>query len=457
MKSQPTNAARWRARLWPALLWAAAAWLLGLPLVRPHGPFLWGHYRFLDLYLGLPVALAAVFVTLVRLRPPDERRPLALRLTALWLSVVVFALLLDVAYALFVVGAWRADYWLDQAHISRRFSAPDAELGFVRKPGVAWRGRLAEDDRSVEYRTDGHGFRNPPGKTAADVVFIGDSFTEAAQVAEGETFVERAAQAAGLTAANLGRGAYGPQQELIVLKRYGLAYQPRAVAWQIFEGNDVNDADNFARWQRQPPPPVSLARRYAENSLLQLLLAGTRAAEQRATPVTMRLSGGEERRIALRYRYEPGQPAAYPLGFDEMTRAVAEGYRLCRSQGVQMAVVFVPIMARVMEPWLKFESREAHERWLAGGRTAQASDTAHRLAAFCAENGVPFLDTFPALRRRAEIDNRDVYIPVDEHLDRAGHEAVAQTVAAWLNEKLRDTHRARPAAQAAALESPIKP
>jgi hypothetical protein len=452
MKYPPMNEARWRGRLWPALLWAAAAWLLGLPLVRPHGPFLWGHYRFLDLYLGLPVALAAVFTALVRLRPRDERRPLALRLAALWLSAVVFALLLDVAYALFVAGAWRADYWLDQAHISRRFSAPDAELGFVRKPGVVWRGRLAEDERSVEYRTDGHGFRNPPDRQSADVVFIGDSFTEAAQVAEDETFAERAARETGLTAANLGRGAYGPQQELIVLKRYGLAYKPRAVVWQIFEGNDVSDAENFARWRERPPPPVSLARRYAENSLLQILLAGTRAAEQRPTPVTMRFSGGEERRIALRYRYEPGQAAAYPLGFAEMTRAIAEGYRLCRSEGVEMAVVFVPIMARVMEPWLKFEGREAQERWLAGGRTAQAADTAHRLAAFCAANGVTFLDTFPALRRRAEADNRDVYIPVDEHLDQAGHEAVARTVVVWL----RETQRAQPA-RAAASESPDKP
>jgi lysophospholipase L1-like esterase len=457
MKYRPMNAARWRAWLWPALLWAAAAWLLGLPLVRPHGPFLWGHYRFLDLYLGLPVALAAVLVTLVRLRPPESRRPLALRLAALWLSVVVFAVLFDAAYAIFVVGAWRADYWLDQAHIPRLFSAPDAELGFVRKPGVVWRGRLAEDERSVEYRTDENGFRNPPGRKNADVVFIGDSFTEAAQVAAADTFVERTEKETGLTVANLGRGAYGPQQELTVLKRYGLAYQPRAVVWQIFEGNDLSDADNFARWKRQPEPPLSLARRYSENSLLQVLLAGTRAVEPRATPVTMRFGGGEERKIALRYRYEPGQAEAYPLGFAEMTQAIAEGHRLCQARGIKMVVLFVPIMARVMEPWLKFESREAHERWLAGGRTAQTSDAAHRLAAFCAENAVPFLDTFPALRRRAEADNRDVYIPADEHLDRAGHEAVAQAVAAWLDEKLRDAPHAQPAVQAAAIESPTKP
>ena len=62
-----------------------------------------------------------------------------------------------------------------------------------------------------------------PGSEQADIVFIGDSFTEAASVAEEDTFVRRVAKASGLKAVNLGRGAYGPQQELIVLKRYGLA------------------------------------------------------------------------------------------------------------------------------------------------------------------------------------------------------------------------------------------
>jgi hypothetical protein len=48
---------------------------------------------------------------------------------------------------------------------------------------------------------------------------------------------------------NLGRGAYGPQQELIVLKRYGLAYRPRVVIWQLFEGNDLADARQFSEWK----------------------------------------------------------------------------------------------------------------------------------------------------------------------------------------------------------------
>jgi lysophospholipase L1-like esterase len=62
-------------------------------------------------------------------------------------------------------------------------------------------------------------------------------------------------------------------------------------------------------------------------------------------------------------------------------------------------------------------------------------DTASQLSAFCEQNGIPFLDTFPAFRQRAESDNRGLYIPVDEHLDTEGHEVVAQAVTQWLAAK----------------------
>ena len=429
-------AARWRAWLWPGLLWAATVALLGLPLLRPHGPFLWGYYSFRDIYLGGPIALAAIFATLVKLKSESQRRLLALRLTALWLSIVGMALVMDIVYALFVVGAWKGDYWLDQAHITRRYSAPDAELGFVRKPNITWRGRLPGDERQVDYRTDERGFRNPPGLTRADLVFIGDSFTEAAQVAEAESFAARVAAETGWRAANLGRGAYGPQQELIVLRRYGLGYQPRAVVWQIFEGNDLDDAKNFACWRQQSPaPPLSLRQRYLENSLLQLLLAGTRLPNEGNKFASLKFHDSTQHALRLRYRYIPRQPAEAALGFAETKQALAEGQQMCRTQGVELLVVYVPVMARVMEPWLTFDGPATRARILPEGGINQPSDFGHQLAVFCAQSGIAFLDTFPALRQCAEMDNRGLYIPSDEHLDAQGHVVVAQAIVKWLAEK----------------------
>ncbi|HYE74890.1 MAG TPA: hypothetical protein VEF04_16235 [Blastocatellia bacterium] len=430
--------AKWRVWVWPILFWAATALLLGLPLIKPHGPFLWGHYKFADIYLGGPLLFAALLSTAVSLKSEESRRLLALRLTVLWLSVVVFAVLFDVIYALFVVGAWRADYWLDQAHIARRFAKADQELGFVRKPNLKWRGILNEDEREVEYNTDEHGFRNQSGLSHAEIVFLGDSYTEAAQVTESQTFVQRVAQLTGQSTVNLGRGAYGPQQELIVLKRYGLAYKPSVVVWQIFEGNDLNDADNFAKWRQNPhQEPLSLAHRYVENSLLQVLLSSTRQEARLKALVTIKFSDQTTRTVPLRYRYEPRQPEMFPVGFAETKQSLAEGQRLCREQGIELLVVYVPIMARVMEPYLTFDNPASREHFLSRSGIDQPTDTGHQLAEFCRQNNIAFLDSFTALRQRAESDNRGLYIPADEHLDVQGQEVIAQAITAWLRAKTR--------------------
>jgi len=72
-------------------------------------------------------------------------------------------------------------------------------LGYLRKPHLRLHGwmnltygqPMLWSHRNIEYRSDEHGFRNPLGSRQADVVFIGDSFTEAPQVAEEETFARQ--------------------------------------------------------------------------------------------------------------------------------------------------------------------------------------------------------------------------------------------------------------------------
>jgi GDSL-like Lipase/Acylhydrolase family len=423
----------WRSWIALALLWAASAYLWIWPLWRPRGIWLWEHYRFLDIYLGLPVALVTVCVTLVALMPARLRRPLALRLTAMCMTLIVSALAGDLIYSLVVMDAWRPNFWLDQAHITRRYSIGDPELGFVRKARIRWRrrtpGRTPDAERIVDYRTDEHGFRNPPGVSRADIVFIGDSYTEAGQVEEQETFVQRVAEGTGMTAVNLGRGAYGPQQELIVLERYGLRYQPRVVVWQMFEGNDLNDARTFAKWRRNPQPPTSpLHGRYFENSLLRLLLDGTAWKRSDAHQATLRYHDGLAQQVRIRYPDTPRQTEEKTLGFAETKNAIEAGYRLCQSRGIQLVIIYVPVMVRVMEPWLDFASAADRERYLTGDSLGTLLDFGNQLAAFCRQLGCPYLDLFPALRSRAVTDNRKLYIPIDEHLDIQGHEAVAEAV-----------------------------
>lgn len=420
-----------------ALLWAACAYLLALPLLWPRGPY-WGRYQLAHLVFGLPLGVIALAVSTFAALPARRRRNAAIGAAVALSASAISFLALDVVYTLVFLGAWRPNYWLDRAHIPRRYSLPDNELGFVRKPGVSWRGEL--EGREVFYRTDENGFRNPPGVRSAEIVFIGDSFTEAAQVPEEETFVQRVAAGSGLRAVNLGRGAYGPQQELIVLRRYGLAYNPRVVVWQFFGGNDLSDAQEFARWRGNPHRAgAPLAQRYFNNSLIKLLLRRTFDVPYRgAAPARLRHPGGLEQRVFLRYRRGP---ALVPDGLAETERAIEAGYRLCRSRGIRLLVILVPTTLHALEPYITFDRAADRELFLAvpmaGSRTAFSG----KLAEICGRLGCGFTDTFPALRRAAADGPQRLYIENDEHLDVRGHDAVAGAILEWLRANQNSTSR----------------
>jgi hypothetical protein len=425
---------------WPGwlalmLMWGAFAYTWLVPLFRPRGLYFWGHYQLRDVYVGIPLALVTICASVVMGSPARLHRQMALRMVTLFLTVIVVLFLIDAFYALVFLGAWRSNYYLDLGDMPRRYNAPDKELGFKTIPGLSWQGRKNSDVREVNFRTDENGFRNPRGLRQADIVFIGDSFTEAAEVPEEDTFVQRIARRTGMTAVNLGMGAYGPQQEQIVLERYGLKYNPRVVVWQIFEGNDLGDAQSFVVWKQNPDKAfVSLPGRYLHNSLLNSWLSRTlpNRPEPGTAPATLRYEEGEARKIFVRYPYSPDQPAQKSLGFSETTQAIDAGNRLCNARGIRLLIVFVPSMVRVMAPRLTFDREVDRQRFLPGGLVTDNRDFGTKLAAFCRQINCSYLDLFPLLKHRAGVNARNLYFPTDEHFDLLGHELVAQEVSLWI-------------------------
>jgi len=93
------------------------------------------------------------------------------------------------------------------------------------------------------YTSDEHGFRNPAGlwsAASADIVALGDSFTEGFSVRDEDAFVARVRQEYPKTA-NLGLGGGGPLTMLACLREYGSRLRPKVVLWCFFEGNDLTD------------------------------------------------------------------------------------------------------------------------------------------------------------------------------------------------------------------------
>jgi hypothetical protein len=428
-----------------ALLWVAVVYFLIVPLFWPRGEMGWGHHRFRDLILGLPIALAALWMSGVWLAPARFNRALQLRLITAAVATGVTLVVFDAAYLLGVQKVWQGSFWYDELGVTQTYNSLDPDLGYRRKPHLNFTGmrNMANGQaapwftRRFQYRSDEHGFRNPPGIRQADVVFIGDSFTEACQVAEEETFTRQVETRSGLRVVNLGLSGYGPQQELLVLRRYGLAYRPGFVVWQLWEGNDLADAERYLRWKRDPSGNwQALTKRCYSESLLVRLLNLTRkdvrVVASSDEEATLRQTDGLKMRLQREPAYIADASARHPVGLADTERAIEEGFRLCRARGIEQVVLFIPLRSRVLEPYIDYDNPGARDRAFPDGSVRDRRDMGSRLAAFCQELGCPAIDLLPAMRAAAAVDNRRLYLLRDPHLDVDGHALVAQQVMHWL-------------------------
>src|SRR5436853_550888 len=111
---------------------------------------------------------------------------------------------------------------------------------------------------------------------------------------------------------NLGQSWYGPQQELEVLRRFGLPLHPRTCVWAFFEGNDLQDVE---RYEQALPVWPELSRRnhsfalrsFTRNALYALRRLGRTAGGQDATGTLAYPFGllrqGDGREVRMYFEY----------------------------------------------------------------------------------------------------------------------------------------------------------
>ena len=128
----------------------------------------------------------------------------------------------------------------------------DSQLGWRLRPGAqGWQ----RDEGSAWVSINREGFRGPevalnkPPDTAR-VVILGDSFTEAQQVAYEDTFAAVVQQELAscpslrgkkIEVLNLGCDGYGTAQERIAMSREAARFSPDVVVLAIFTGNDIRN------------------------------------------------------------------------------------------------------------------------------------------------------------------------------------------------------------------------
>jgi hypothetical protein len=412
-----------------------------------------GRFNYWQFWSAVGLMAAAVSVFTIGLLPQKFRRAVGFRLGAIWIGLVFGLLLVELAARFLPVRNQMDNPWYFSAGGG---VAESVELPFERPAYLRWaglsRGDLAQlnDDpdpyaRQITFETDWEGFRNGTYIRQADLITIGDSYTEAGNVLEAESFTTLLGKKLNLKTRNLGRAGYSPPVELLVFKKYGLACQPKIVVWQIAESNDLNESLGYQNWLAAGRPPffdassdrASLrSKAWKQRSPTYRLFDLLRTHNHRTWPYDGVFHDRAGKEYPVRFLNTPALNSSVVRheGWDFSAHAIAEGAALCRSNQIQLVVILVPDKYRVLGPYTEMLNRKIRTPPASAGR-ANPEVLGNMLASLCESLGVPFLDPTASFQQRSEAGEL-VYLPYDTHLSPFGHEVLADLVA----DKLKAFH-----------------
>jgi hypothetical protein len=277
--------------------------------------------------------------------------------------------------------------------------------------------------------------RNDSDLESADVVIVGDSFIEGLGVESDELISSFLAKDLGRTVANVGQSAYGPQQELELLRQFGTALRPKVCVWAFFEGNDLDDImryadavlDAEARWQELHS---FTERSFTKNAVLSLRrLLGLDLGKE--WPVELsgqyRTSSGEV--VTFYFWYKGRQLTTRDeQALESLASVLREAEDVCGNSGARFLVVFIPTKFRVYEGFMEYEPDSEVVYWV-------LNNLPIRIEALVRERlpAARFLDLTPALTDEAGRGSL-TYLPWDSHWSAEGHRVAALAIGQYLKE-----------------------
>jgi SGNH hydrolase-like domain, acetyltransferase AlgX len=385
-----------------------------------------------------------------------KRRLAIVRAVAVTLSLMLCLLILEAPAAIGVLDYGRLRGW-----ISGALSGPetwfigDHDFSFRRPPNTRWSGRPRSDmaevfnlpiraSHKLTFSTDSRGFRNAAVLDHADIALVGDSYIEGAYISDEETVAVRLHEFTGRTVANLGVSGYGTEQELKVIQRYALPLKPRMVAWFFFEGNDLDDDQNYDNamlYEHRPTEaprssePASVRwRKFANRSFTKNAFIQAREWSAPLIPTGIdsfgwfRSADGAANRLYFYDVYAKRIFGEFEQERLKTTKAtLIQGAEIARQHGINLLVYYIPIKFRVYADLCTFPPGSPCRQW-------QPWDLEVRFAAFCKEAGIHFVSLTEPMRRAASA-GAVLYAPEDSHWNAEGHAFVAKEVAAaWKSE-----------------------
>lgn len=433
---------RWKT---PALLLVAALIAWFAPAHKENAAL--GRLSYAQFWMALALTGLALSSLVVALAPATQRRLTGFKIAAIAISFVMAVAIIEAIAFLLPVRHQMDNPWYAT---SGGGAIVEDGLPYGRPPHLKWQGLSTGDlammngdedpyAQVITFETDRDGFHNNEDLPQADVVVIGDSFTEAGNLPSTNNLAVLLGRRLGVKSRNLGRAGYTAPTELIVLKKYGMSCRPKLVVWQIAESNDLSESVDYEKWIADGRPPYigvwkkprqSRADAWPERSPTHVLFNLFRNHDPHPWPYggVFKDRNGDEHPIRFVWESALDQPALGHPGWNTFSRALLEGAELCRTNGVRLIVVMIPMKYRILGPNTA-QPPDGIAKTTSAPGFRESTALGPVLQAFCATNGVEFIDATAELQKRAAAGEL-VCLPFDTHLSSLGHQALADLVMA---------------------------
>ena len=350
---------------------------------------------------------------------------------------------------------------------------PDPTLVFVRRnvgPVVEYdfKGDMSAESESpsIHYVATytPEGFRTSSSTPPYDVVLMGDSYLEIGE-SDGDTLSERLKAASGLATLNLGTGWYGPYQYLELFKRYGLASGAKVALLCFFDGNDIEDVRQYAKWlnggdyYHYVVSRRTLLHRYLgvlEELIspvrkgIRNLFGRKRAAAPGQSGVSREglLSKGVDIRldedvVRMWFTYWNKRVTTDQLlpsdEWQRLRKVLADFKAVADSRGIIPMVVYIPTKLQTYgrligdEAGIEFRNEVAQQIQFEGN-----SEQALRVIA--RDLQIDMVDLLPDFQEHAGRGEL-LYYPFDTHWNKVGRQVAAEILARDLAQRLPQSHR----------------
>lgn len=356
------------------------------------------------------------------------------------LNLLILIITLAILFLLLEVGV---RFFVKQ---SDEFFEKNEKTGILHIPGKEGYWRSQEFDNKISINS--HGFNDREyslDKASGTIryVFLGDSVTEALQVNRDKNFVNlfedklnKNTGGQNYEVINLGVSTFGTGREYLVLKHYGLRYQPDRVYLVFFLGNDVNN--NFLEDLEHPlfvdSETVTLFSKFKT-----FLLSHSRTMKfvkdrcYQSKPIRMVLEkihifsvGNNNKQGVLNSAkdYEvfiSDGNETIELGWKKTFEYINLIKNLCDENGLELKVIMIPDRIQIYADWFE-ELRRNYPELNASNFDLGLPNA--RLTSNLELSDIDFIDCTPMVRQLSEESDERLYFKYDGHLTEAGHEVI---------------------------------